>query len=145
MVFLTRSLLGKVSRKPDKYWKRVAIRRLTWHFFGRRRNCYKLSMAVLRRAFRYSSRSARLSSHNNNAVFDTRIAAGCAEHGIQFSSFLSTLYEMNIELGKKVLADFAIYEPRTFQSLCELVKRHYAGSFQKNLNPSNRIFTKGML
>ncbi|KAK7094061.1 large ribosomal subunit protein bL20m-like [Littorina saxatilis] len=145
MVFLTR-ILNIRARGPDPFWKRQFAKRLTWNFYGRRRNCHKLSLNYLRRALRYSTEyRSKLKTINMDNLFETRIAAGCAEHGVEYSPFIDTLRENNIVLDRKVLADLAIYEPRTFQSLCEVVKRSHAEIFNNNLNPSRRIFTKGML
>eukprot|EP00745_Piridium_sociabile_P026713 TRINITY_DN42684_c2_g1_i1.p1 TRINITY_DN42684_c2_g1~~TRINITY_DN42684_c2_g1_i1.p1 ORF type:complete len:145 (+),score=22.68 TRINITY_DN42684_c2_g1_i1:103-537(+) len=144
MVFLTR-LLCLRAPVPDPYWRKQLTKRLTWHFHGRNRNCYKLSQSVLRRALRNATLHRELKRENMKQLFQIRIAAGCAEHGVQFSAFMGALREMNVELSLKVLADLSIYEPRTFQSLCELVKRQHAMMFNNNLNPSARIFTRGMM
>ncbi|KAL8581887.1 hypothetical protein ACOMHN_010261 [Nucella lapillus] len=144
MVFLS-AVLAMRAPGPDRYWKRQFVKRLTWHFYGRRRNCYKLSLNVLRRALRNSTEQRAWRHEQLNMLYQTRIAAGCAEHGVQYSPFIGILRQTNIELDRKSLSDLAIYEPRTFQSLCELVKRQHAVMFNNNLNPSPRLHTAGTL
>ncbi|XP_076472563.1 large ribosomal subunit protein bL20m-like [Babylonia areolata] len=144
MVFLSACLAIR-TRGPDPFWKRQYVKRLTWHFFGRKRNCYKLSLNVMRRALRNATEHRKLKQQDMAKLFEIRIAAACAEHGVQYSPFIHTVRKNNIQLSTQVLADLAIYEPRTFQSLCEMVKRQHAVMFNNNLNPSSRIFTKGML
>ncbi|XP_005098925.1 50S ribosomal protein L20 [Aplysia californica] len=127
MVFLTRHLLYRRFYQPhhDRSWKKEMQNRLTWHFYGRRRNCYALQKDAIRRSLRFATvvRSSR--RRHVNYIFSDRIAAGCAQHGVQYSSFMRSLYENNIAIDKKVLSSLAVYEPRTFQSLCEFVKKQH--------------------
>uniref|UniRef100_A0A7N4NSQ3 Large ribosomal subunit protein bL20m n=1 Tax=Sarcophilus harrisii TaxID=9305 RepID=A0A7N4NSQ3_SARHA len=52
-----------------------------------------------------------------------RITAASQEHGLKYPSFISNLIKCQVELNRKVLADLAIYEPKTFKSLAALAKR----------------------
>ncbi|XP_014790553.1 39S ribosomal protein L20, mitochondrial isoform X2 [Octopus bimaculoides] len=98
MVFLT-PVNAVRNRGPHRFWKRAMYRRLAWHFFGRKRNCYSISIRYVHRALRYSTWGRRLKKADAK--------------------------EADISLNRKVLADIAIYEPRTFKSLTELAKQHH--------------------
>ncbi|CAG5126534.1 unnamed protein product [Candidula unifasciata] len=136
MVFLTwRLLLRKkvMVANPEKAWKKELQKRLAWHLRGRVRNCYKLTRNAVNHSLKNSTTCRSLRRNSINKIFSYRIAAGCAPHGVQYSSFMKSLYESDILLNKKMLAQLSTYEPRTFQSLCELVKTKHTESVQKGL------------
>uniref|UniRef100_A0A5F8GN08 Large ribosomal subunit protein bL20m n=1 Tax=Monodelphis domestica TaxID=13616 RepID=A0A5F8GN08_MONDO len=58
-----------------------------------------------------------------------RITAASQEHGLKYPSFISNLVKCQVELNRKVLADLAIYEPKTFKSLAALAKRRREEGF----------------
>uniref|UniRef100_A0A6I8MZX3 Large ribosomal subunit protein bL20m n=1 Tax=Ornithorhynchus anatinus TaxID=9258 RepID=A0A6I8MZX3_ORNAN len=52
-----------------------------------------------------------------------RIEAASQEHSMNYRRFISNLIKCQVELNRKVLADLAIYEPKTFKSLAALAQR----------------------
>lgn len=64
-------------------------------------------------------------------LWKTRIMAGCEQHGVNFHTFRDGLYERNIQLNRKVLADLAIWEPRTFEALARVSR---TAAIEANLN-----------
>uniref|UniRef100_A0A8C0WME4 Large ribosomal subunit protein bL20m n=1 Tax=Castor canadensis TaxID=51338 RepID=A0A8C0WME4_CASCN len=58
-----------------------------------------------------------------------RITAASQEHGLQYPAFIVNLIKCQVELNRKVLADLAIYEPKTFKSLAALAKRRRQEGF----------------
>ncbi|GFO46071.1 50S ribosomal protein l20-like [Plakobranchus ocellatus] len=116
-----------------RVWKRVLQRRLAWHFRGRKRNCYRLSLGPVKKSLRFSTTIRPIRRKNIYHLFINRIAAGCAQHGIQYSSFMRVLSESNIMLNKNMLAQLSVYEPRTFQSLCEFAKKRHSELLQQGI------------
>lgn len=55
-------------------------------------------------------------------LWKTRIMAGCEQHGVNFHTLRDGLYESNIQLNRKMLADLAIWEPRTFETLARIAR-----------------------
>ncbi|KAK1340604.1 hypothetical protein QTO34_019175 [Cnephaeus nilssonii] len=58
-----------------------------------------------------------------------RITAASQEHGLHYPAFVGSLIKCQVELNRKVLADLAIYEPKTFKSLAALAKRRREEGF----------------
>jgi len=58
-----------------------------------------------------------------------RITAASQEHGLKYPAFIVNLIKCQVELNRKVLADLAIYEPKTFKSLAALAKRRRQEGF----------------
>ncbi|XP_012589993.1 PREDICTED: 39S ribosomal protein L20, mitochondrial [Condylura cristata] len=58
-----------------------------------------------------------------------RVAAASQEHGLKYPALVGSLVKCQVELNRKVLADLAIYEPKTFKSLAALAKRRREEGF----------------
>lgn len=56
-------------------------------------------------------------------MWDTRVTAGCEQHGINYEVFRETLTRENVQLNRKTLADLACWEPYTFKSLTDIAKQ----------------------
>lgn len=135
----------KMLPNPERQWKREMYRRLQWFLRGRVRNCYKLGRRSIKN-FLYKRTLKRATIRRNiNYLFSFRIAAGCAQHGVQYSSFMKSLYESNIALNRKMLAHLSVYEPRTFQSLCEFVKKKHSESLQLGLAVAMKPTPSGVI
>jgi len=125
MVFLTSALSRwGYTHGPNRHHKRMQVFRFTAHYFGRHRRCYKLAIQKLHKAWVHANRNRRMKSLLYKEIWQTRIDAACKEHGIKYFEFVESLTRQNIHLNHAVLNDLAIYEPRTFQSLCTIAKQH---------------------
>ncbi|EFN79772.1 39S ribosomal protein L20, mitochondrial [Harpegnathos saltator] len=119
MVFLSLSLLVR-SRGPDEFWRKRKIFRLAAHYIGRRRNCYSITIKNVHRALEYSTAGRQQKREDMLELQEQRIDAATHEHGISFKVFTQSLARCNILLNRKVLADLAIWEPRSFKSLTDI-------------------------
>ncbi|XP_059142647.1 large ribosomal subunit protein bL20m-like [Physella acuta] len=139
MVFLTLRCLMRKKKMvpyPEREWKRNMYRRLAWFARSRVRNCNKLTRRFVKRHLMLTTTGNNGRRAQINYLFSHRIAAGCAQHGVQYSSFMKSMYESNIALNRKMLAQLSVYEPRTFQSLCEYVKVKHTEQVQQGLAAS---------
>lgn len=81
-------------------------------------------------------------------MWETRVQAGCAQHGIKYETFREGLARNDILINRKTLADLACWEPYTFKALTDVAKRQalndgLAGVTQEN--DVDRIITRGAL
>ncbi|XP_078095044.1 large ribosomal subunit protein bL20m [Mustelus asterias] len=132
MVFLSLSRWIR-SRGPDRYWRHRELLQHARHFRGRKSRCYSLALRTVRRALQYSTRDKRLKKRNMRLLWISRIAAASREHGLKYPTLISNLVKCQVELNRKVLADLAIYEPKTFKSLAALAKRRREEGFSDAL------------
>ncbi|ESO94805.1 hypothetical protein LOTGIDRAFT_232255 [Lottia gigantea] len=133
---LTRQVLRNLPTPYGGYdisWKRQMYKRLAWHFFGRRRTCFRIQIRTVERALRNSTFSGSARKEFFKELNTTRLEAACSEHGVIYKEFLKTLDENDVQINKTMLEKLAIYEPRTFQSLCDM-----SIQYQKD----NEIYTK---
>ncbi|KAM6219120.1 large ribosomal subunit protein bL20m [Rhynchocyon petersi] len=128
MVFLTTQLWLR-SRVTDRYWRVQEVLKHARHFRGRKNRCYSLAVRAVIRAFVNCTKSRRLKKRNMRTLWINRITAASQEHGLKYSALVGSLIKCQVELNRKVLADLAIYEPKTFKSLAALAKRRREEGF----------------
>ncbi|XP_074654998.1 large ribosomal subunit protein bL20-like [Tubulanus polymorphus] len=153
MVFLTFARFGRIPHrtgrcpKPDRFWKTQQLYRMTWRFHNRPRNVYKLAVTAARRAMKASTMGRRSKKTYHSDLWKLRISAGAGEHGLNYEQFLTGLSESNILLSRKVLAELAMFEPRTFKSLADIAKQHHIeqGITIEGMTPPAGVVTRGML
>ncbi|CAD5115413.1 DgyrCDS4390 [Dimorphilus gyrociliatus] len=142
MVFLT-FIRSALNQGPDKYWRIQQQLRFSWHFYGRKRNCYKIGMRYVFKALRYGVSGRKDKLKNMRELWYRRINAGSEEHGLEGKMFLEGLARSEIQLDRKILSSLAIYEPRTFKSLCEVskntLKEHNLPFHEKHINSRQNL------
>ncbi|NXB40541.1 RM20 protein, partial [Eulacestoma nigropectus] len=117
------------SRLSDRFWRVQEVLKHARHFRGRKNRCYRLAVRSVRRAFVRSTKARREKKRFLRALWITRIEAASLEHGLKYPAFISNLLKSQVELNRKVLADLAIYEPKTFKSLAALAQRRRQEGF----------------
>lgn len=75
------------------------------------------------------TKARRLKKRIMRTLWINRISAASQEHGLKYPAFIVGLIKCQVELNRKVLADLAIYEPKTFKSLAALAKRRRQEGF----------------
>uniref|UniRef100_A0A8C2RJN4 Large ribosomal subunit protein bL20m n=1 Tax=Capra hircus TaxID=9925 RepID=A0A8C2RJN4_CAPHI len=117
--------------RPGVRWPRRPhpLSFLNQHFQGRKNRCYRLAVRAVTRAFVRCTRARSLKKRNLRTLWINRITAASQEHGLKYPAFILNLIKCQVELNRKVLADLAIYEPKTFKSLAALSKRRREEGF----------------
>ncbi|XP_004483405.1 large ribosomal subunit protein bL20m [Dasypus novemcinctus] len=128
MVFLTTRLWLR-NRTTDRYWRIQEVLKHARHFRGRKNRCYRLAVRAVVRAFVKCTKARKLKKRNMRTLWINRVTAASQEHGLKYSVLVSNLVKCQVELNRKVLADLAIYEPKTFKSLAALAKRRREEGF----------------
>ncbi|XP_057574390.1 39S ribosomal protein L20, mitochondrial [Hippopotamus amphibius kiboko] len=128
MVFLTAQLWLR-SRVTDRYWRVQEVLKHARHFRGRKNRCYRLAVRAVTRAFVQCTRARRRRKRSLRTLWINRITAASQEHGLKYPALVLNLVKCQVELNRKVLADLAIYEPKTFKSLAALAKRRRQEGF----------------
>ncbi|XP_055903274.1 39S ribosomal protein L20, mitochondrial [Eupeodes corollae] len=125
MVSQTLALLVR-SRGPDEFWRKRKIFKMAAHYRNRSRNCYSIAIRSVHRALVYATKGRKLKKLDMAELWKTRVEAGCNQYGISFDSFKEGLIRSDILLNKKVLADLAIWEPKSFESLVKISRERAA-------------------
>jgi ribosomal protein L20 len=125
------------GKRTDNKWWRLETFRFTFESDGRRRRCFKVAYPYLRNRWRLASRNRQFKPIFNAELQDVRIDAATREHGLRQHMFTASLQRQNIQLSSGILADLAIYEPRTFECLTLVAKQHIRNTNLQVLDPEN--------
>ena len=91
-------------------------------YFGRRKNTFKVANQAVEKAGQYAYRDRKVKKREFRRLSIQWINAGCRLHGIKYSTFISGLKKVNLNLNRKVLADLAALEPESFKQIVAKVK-----------------------
>lgn len=103
-------------RRRRKFLKRAK------GFVGGRRKLYRTARETVQRALAFATRDRRDSKATIRRLWITRISAGAHENGINYSRFIDGLKKAKIQLDRKVLADLANSDKKTFSELVKIAK-----------------------
>lgn len=84
-----------------------------------RTRSYKLAKQAVIRALQYAYRDRRNKKRDLRGLWITRINAAARELGTTYGKLISGLKKANIEIDRKILAELAVSEPKSF---AEIVK-----------------------
>lgn len=109
--------MSRVKRGVTKHARHKKVLEQTKGFRGRHSKAYKPAKNRLEKAMRYAYRDRRQKKRDFRALWIQRINAGVRAFGLTYSRFINGLKKAGIELDRKVLADMALREPATFETL----------------------------
>ncbi len=87
-----------------------------------RKNLIRLAKTAATKAGARSFFDRKKKKGNFRRLWQVKINAGVRELGISYSVFINKLKKEKIELDRKILADLANNEPKTFKKIVESVK-----------------------
>ena len=91
-------------------------------YFGDRSKQFQQARRTLMHALVYSYRDRKNRKREFRQLWIIRINAICREEGITYSRFINGLKKAKINLDRKILADLAVNDPKTFKKLIEIVR-----------------------
>ncbi len=83
---------------------------------------YRQALEFTRRADRYAYRDRRQKKRHFRTLWIVRLGAAVKQRGIAYSRFIPAAIEAGIELNRKMLSELAISDPKTFDTIVEMVK-----------------------
>ena len=104
------------KRKHNKVFK------LAKGFKNRRKSCYKIAKAAVHKSLAYATRDRRVRKRTFRRLWNVRISAACKALGFSYSRLIFGLKKANIALDRKILAQLAVTDSKTFEKLVEAAK-----------------------
>ncbi|HXL99384.1 MAG TPA: 50S ribosomal protein L20 [Rhizomicrobium sp.] len=111
--------MSRSPRAVASHARRKKVFKQVKGFYGRRKNNITSANAAADRSMQHNYIGRKLKKRNFRALWIQRINAGCREHGLTYSRFISGLAKAGIEIDRKVLSDLAIHEPAAFKALVD--------------------------
>lgn len=97
------------------------LSRAKGYYNARRKNIKTANQAVMK-AGQYAYRDRRVRKRDFRALWIVRINAEARECGLSYSRFMNGLKKAAIGLDRKMLADLAIHDKKTFSVLADKAK-----------------------
>ena len=111
--------MSRAPRAVPSHARRKKVMKAAKGFRGRRKNNITTANAAVDRSLQHNFIGRKLKKRNFRALWIQRINAGCREHGLTYSRFISGLTKAGIEIDRKVLSALAIHEPAAFKALVD--------------------------
>ncbi len=102
--------------------KRKKVLKRTRGYWGRRKNVWTVAKNAHEKGLQYAYRDRRKKKAEFRALWIQRINAAVREYGMSYSEFMHKLKSNGIDINRKVLADLAMNDPKTFESIVKKVK-----------------------
>lgn len=111
--------MPRATNKAASHRKRKKILKLSKGYWGARKNVYKVARNHVEKALLYAYRDRRQKKRDFRRLWITRINAAARINGTTYSKLIHALKQKNIEINRKVLADYAMNRPNVFKSIVE--------------------------
>ena len=91
-------------------------------YYGARSKLFKTAREAVEHGWRYAYRDRKQRKRTFRALWITRINAAARENGLSYSRLINGLKRANVEVDRKILAQLAVTDPKTFGALADLAK-----------------------
>ena len=112
----------RVKRGVTAHAKHKKILNKTKGMQHYRTRSYRLGKQGVIKALRYSYRDRRNKKRDLRALWITRINNASRELGISYSQLIAGMKAKNITIDRKMLADLAVNNPKSFEQIVKMVK-----------------------
>lgn len=90
--------------------------------WGGRHRFYRRAIESVAKGRMYSFRDRKARKRDFRALWITRVGIACRECGVSYSRFMAGLKKAGIGLDRKILAELAVSDMKTFVKLVEATK-----------------------
>ncbi|MGH6865247.1 MAG: 50S ribosomal protein L20 [Methyloceanibacter sp.] len=111
--------MSRVKRGVTSHARHRKVLKQAKGYYGRRKNTIRNARQAVERAGQYAYRDRKVKKRTFRSLWIQRINAAARANGITYGRLIDGLRKAGIDLDRKMLADIAVREPQTFQSLVE--------------------------
>ncbi len=89
---------------------------------GTRSRLIKTAREAVEKGWKYAYRDRKQRKRQFRSLWIARINAAARQHDLSYSRFIHGLQQAGVQVDRKILAQLAISDPKTFGELAELAK-----------------------
>ena len=97
--------------------RRKKFMKLAKGFWGRRKNVWTIAKNHIEKGLSHAYIGRKLKKRNFRRLWIVRINAAARINGTTYSKLMYALKQKNININRKVLADFAMNKPEVFAAI----------------------------
>ena len=105
------------QNKVASHRRRKKFIKLAKGYWGSRSNVWTIAKNHIEKGLSHAYRDRRLKKRNFRRLWIVRINAAARINGTTYSKLIHALKENNININRKVLADFAMNKPEVFAAI----------------------------
>jgi large subunit ribosomal protein L20 len=109
----------RVKTSVATHRRRKKVLKSAKGFRGARSKLFRTAKETLIRAGAFSYRDRRCRKRDFRKLWIQRINAGARARGMSYSRFIDGLNKAGVEINRKMLADLAVSDPQSFETLVE--------------------------
>jgi large subunit ribosomal protein L20 len=114
--------MARVKRGVHRRKQRRTVLDRAKGFRGARSRRYRVANEAVLHALRYQYRDRRARKRDFRRLWITRINAAARQEGLSYSRFVNGLKLAGVEVDRKVLADLAVRDSKTFGELVAVAR-----------------------
>ncbi len=118
--------MPRAKRGNKRLEKRKKLYKLSKGYRGTKSKLYRSMKESVARGLKFAYVGRKLKKRDFRSLWIIRIGAAARLNGLNYSQFMHGLKVAGIDLDRKVLADLAVNEPKTFADLVGSAKRALA-------------------
>lgn len=112
----------RIKRSVNALKKRRKVLKAAKGYWGTHSKLYRVAKQSVNKAQKNAYIGRKLKKRDMRTLWIARINAACRMNDISYSKFMHGLKVNNITLNRKILADIAVNDAKTFASLCATAK-----------------------
>lgn len=114
--------MPRVKGGPHARRRHKKVLKLTKGQRGTKSKLFRRANEAMMKSLWYAYRGRRLRRRDLRRLWIARINAAARLNGLSYSRFMHGLKQANVELDRKVMADIAVRDPRTFAQLVDVAQ-----------------------
>jgi large subunit ribosomal protein L20 len=109
--------MTRVKTGPYRRQHHKKVLKLTKGQFGSRHRLFRRANEALLKSLWYSYRDRRVRKRDLRRLWIARINAAARQNGTTYSRLIFSMKESQITINRKMLADLAVRDPKTFTAI----------------------------
>ena len=114
--------MTRVKRSVHARKKRRKVLSQASGYWGLKSKVYKRAKEQVQHSLQYAYRDRRVRKRDFRRLWIVRINAAARMHDLSYSQMMHGLKRAEVAVDRKVLADLAVHEPKTFAALAKRAK-----------------------
>ena len=114
--------MARVKRGVTARRRHKKILKQAKGYYNARRKVFRVAKQAVTKALQYAYIGRKQKKRNFRTLWIARINAASRANGMSYSRFINGLLKAGITLDRKVLADIAVHDAKSFTALVEKAK-----------------------
>jgi large subunit ribosomal protein L20 len=118
--------MPRANRSVAARKRRKRILKRAKGYYGARSKLFGVAREAVEKAAVYAYTGRKQRKRQFRALWIARINAASRQHGLSYSRLIAGLKAADVEVDRKILAQLAVDDPKSFGELAELAKQQAA-------------------